>query len=97
MSLNNYDIFKSHLITEKSSTLEESLNKYTFTVLKAVDKKKIKKAFEEVFETKVSKVNIINSKPTSRVFKGVKGKISASKKAIVTLMHGHTIKNLLGV
>jgi large subunit ribosomal protein L23 len=97
MSLNNYDIFKSHLITEKSSAFEEHLNKYTFIVLKGVDKNKIKKAFEVVFETKVSKVNIINYKSTSRVFKGVKGKTSGFKKAIVTLEKNHTIKNLLGV
>ena len=99
MSLNIYDIFKSHVITEKSNRLEslENGKKYTFIVNKQVGKKEVKNAFEIVFETKVSKVNIINYQPTTRVFKGCKGKLSGFKKVIVTLDDNYPIKNLAGI
>jgi large subunit ribosomal protein L23 len=96
MILNVYDLIKNYLVTEKSNDLQKQ-NKYSFIVNKLANKTTVKKAVEQVFQTKVIKVNIINSKATSRVFKGVKGKVSGSKKAVVTLAEGYEIKDLGGV
>jgi large subunit ribosomal protein L23 len=96
MILNVYDLIKNYLVTEKSNDLQKQ-NKYSFIVNKLANKTTVKKAVEQVFQTKVIKVNIINSKATSRVFKGVKGKVSGSKKAVVTLAEGCEIKDLGGV
>ena len=51
------DIIKHPLSTEKSIRLMESENKLIFVVDKRAKKEDIKRAIEEVFKVKVSKVN----------------------------------------
>ena len=48
----------SHM-TEKSVALIEKENKIVFVVDRQADKKKIKEAFEKLFEVKVDKINTL--------------------------------------
>lgn len=91
------------IMSEKSTQLSESLNKYVFQVEKKANKLEIKKAVEERFKVKVKKVATLNQrgklKNTSmrsggRVIR-TSGYRSGYKKAIVTLMEGHNI-DLIG-
>lgn len=78
-----YDIVKKPLLTEKSNSFE-SLGKYVFIVNSKSNKLQVKKAVEEIFNVKVTKVNVINMDGKAKVFKGRKGKRASYKKAIIT-------------
>ena len=58
MIMASKDIIKYPLSTEKSIRLMESENKLIFVVSKKAKRDEIKKAIEELFSAKVSKVNI---------------------------------------
>ena len=91
-----YDIIKSPLYSEKS-TANMQFSKYTFKVANTATKQQIKKAFKEIFNTELLKVNILNSKPKNKIFKGVSGVRSGYKKAIVTVEKGKTFEFISGV
>ena len=64
-----YEVIKHPLSTEKSLRLMESENKLIFAVHMKAQKKDIKRAIEEVFKTKVVKVNTyITSKSEKRAY-----------------------------
>lgn len=90
-----YDLIKTPIVTEKTNALK-SENKYVFHVEKCANKLSVQKAIENIFDVKVEKVNIINKKPTSRVFKGIRGKVPGLKKAVVTLVKGCHIEDFSG-
>ena len=81
------------ILTEKGSVLTEMQNKYLFKVNKTSNKIEIKKAVEQKFKVKVSKVAIINVKGKSKSMSvkssgrtiRTQGKRASWKKAIVTL------------
>ena len=52
-----YKILKYPYMTEKSISLVERENKIVFVVERKSTKEQIKKAFEQVFEVKVAKIN----------------------------------------
>ena len=93
----------SPVMSEKSNKLAESLNKFVFKVDNKANKLDIKKSIEERFKVKVKKVATINQrgkiKNTSMRSGGkvirTSGYRSGFKKAIITLMDGHTI-DLIG-
>ena len=58
-----YDIIKAPIITEQSTKMIESDNRYTFKVDRKANKVEIKKAVETIFNVKVLKVNTINVLP----------------------------------
>jgi large subunit ribosomal protein L23 len=89
-SYNSYEIIRRPLITEKSTSLGED-RKYVFEVAKGSFKASIKKAVEQIFEVKVKSVNILNQKGKVKKFKGIKGRRSDLRKAIVTLEKDHVI------
>jgi large subunit ribosomal protein L23 len=79
-----HDVIIRPIITEKSMKgIAE--RKYTFRVATDATKPQIKKAVEELFGVKVSKVNTMNVRGRYRrqTYKG--GYTAATKKAIVTL------------
>lgn len=78
------DIIKAPIVTEKSSE-DITLGKYTFKVDKRANKVQIAKAVEELFNVKVLKVNTMNYKGKYVNYRGIKGKRSDFKKAIVTI------------
>ena len=93
--LHLYDIIRRPIITEKTTLLAESDNKYVFEVARQANKIQIKEAVEEIFELegKVLKVNTMNM-PAKRGRRGRSAYIRSSrwKKAIVTLEEGVTIE-----
>jgi large subunit ribosomal protein L23 len=89
-SYQHYDLIRSPIITEKTTILSEQ-NKFTFHVADYAEKSFIKTAIEKIFAVKVKKVNIINVKGKKKRFKGVIGRQSDKKKAIVTLQKDYTI------
>ncbi|WP_455478224.1 50S ribosomal protein L23 [Bartonella sp. B10] len=88
--LRHYDIIVSPVITEKSTMISE-YNQVAFNVAMRVTKLEIKAAVEALFNVKVKAVNTIIRKGKVKRFKGVVGRQSDVKKAIVTLVHGHSI------
>tara|TARA_A100000164_G_scaffold374553_1_gene407770 strand:+ start:232 stop:525 length:294 start_codon:yes stop_codon:yes gene_type:complete len=84
------DIIISPIVTEKSTLLQES-GKYTFKISKHADKISVKKAIEEIFEVKVSSVNIIVKKGKPKTFGRNRIITPGFKKAIVSLIDGDTI------
>lgn len=91
-----YDLIKKPIITEKSTILGEQ-NKYVFEVLPSANKQSLKKTVEEIFNVKVKAVNVLNQKGKVKKFKGVTGRRSDVKKAIVTLEKDYTIDFAGGV
>ncbi len=94
--LSHYDIIRSPVITEKSTTASEQ-DKVVFIVSKAATKPQIKDAVEALFEVKVAAVNTLNRKGKTRRFRGVLGRLSDTKRAIVTLAEGQSIDVTTGL
>jgi large subunit ribosomal protein L23 len=90
------DVLLTPHTTEKATYLS-GMNKYVFKVANDATSPEVKQAVEQIFSTKVLKVNMINVEGKKKVFKGRKGKRSDFKKAIVTLEKGKTIDISAGV
>jgi large subunit ribosomal protein L23 len=86
----NSDLLISPVITEKTTLLQER-GKYTFKVSKEATNTQIKDAVTEIFNVKVSSVNILNKKGKPKTFGRNKVITPGSKRAIVTLVSGETI------
>ena len=78
------DIIIAPVITE-ASMAAITQKKYTFRVMKKVNKQEIAAAVEELFGVKVAKVNTINVRGRSKRMGLHSGKTADWKKAIVTL------------
>ncbi len=86
------EIIKRPIITEKSMLLVEQQNKYTFSVDKRANKVQIKKAVEELFNVKVTKVHKIKTAPKKKRVGQYTGFKAEVVKAVVTLAKGDTIE-----
>ena len=91
-----YQIILNPLVTEKS-TQQSEFNKMVFSVPVNATKLEVKSSIEKIFSVKVKSVNTILSKGKVKRFKGVLGRRSNTKKAIVTLAPGNTIDLSVGV
>lgn len=91
-----YEIIRSPHVTEKA-TLGSQYSQVTFKVPNTATKPSIKKAVEVLFDVKVKRVNTLIQKGKTKRFKGVAGKRSDFKKAVVTLEEGQTIDAGAGV
>lgn len=91
-----YDIIKSPVITEKA-TMGSEFNQVTFRVPLDASKPEIKAAVEGVFKVEVKAVNTLIQKGKVKRFRGLVGKRSDVKKAVITLAAGHTIDVTTGV
>jgi large subunit ribosomal protein L23 len=85
-----YDAIVAPVITEKSTNLGEQ-NKYVFKVRLDADKPLIKSAVESIFGVSVDKINTIKVKGKTKGRKGIMGRKSDYKKAIVTVKQGQAI------
>lgn len=88
--LRHYDIIVSPVISEKSTMISE-YNQVTFNVAPKATKLEIKAAVEALFSVKVKAVNTLVRKGKVKRFKGILGRQSNVKKAIVTLENGQSI------
>lgn len=91
-----YDVILGPVVTEKSTMLSEN-NVVTFNVPMTASKPEIKAAVEALFSVKVEKVNTIRQNGKTKRFKGVMGRRSDKKKAMVKLAEGHSIDVTTGV
>jgi large subunit ribosomal protein L23 len=94
--LRHYDTIIAPVITEKSTAASEH-NKVVFQVAGKATKPEIKAAVEALFNVKVSAVNTLNRKGKNKRFRGVPGKQTGFKKAVVTLVEGHSIDVTTGL
>ena len=94
--IKHYDVIMNPVVTEKSTFLSEN-NVVTFNVPMTATKPEIKAAVEGLFSVKVEKVNTLRQNGKSKRFKGVMGRRSDKKKAMVKLAEGHSIDVTTGV
>lgn len=91
-----YDVILSPAITEKATMMSEH-NQVMFDVARSATKPDIKLAVETLFGVKVKAVNTLLRKGKVKRFRGIRGKQSDVKKAIVTLEEGHSIDVTTGL
>ena len=91
-----YEIIRAPVITEKSTIISEH-NQVSFKVAMDATKPEIKAAIEGLFSVKVMAVNTLRQKGTLKRFRGILGKQSDYKKAIITLADGDSIDITTGV
>jgi large subunit ribosomal protein L23 len=92
----HYDIITAPIITEKS-TMGSEYGQVTFRVPLTATKPEIKAAVEALFKVNVTAVNTLISKGKTKRFRGLPGRRSDVKKAIVTLAAGQSIDVTTGV
>jgi large subunit ribosomal protein L23 len=96
IKLGHYDVIRRPVITEKATTASEH-GKIVFLVAPSATKGEIKAAVEALFKVKVTKVNTLVRKGKNRRFRGIAGRTSDSKRAIVTLQEGQMIDVTTGL
>ena len=94
--LRHYDTIIAPVITEKSTMASEH-NQVVFKVANGATKPEIKAAVEALFNVKVAGVNTLVRKGKLKRFRGIKGRQKDYKKAIVTLVEGHSIDVTTGL
>jgi len=92
----HYDTVLAPVITEKATLLSEQ-NKVVFRVAQDATKDEIAAAVEELFKVTVIKVNTMITKGKTKRFRGIMGRRSDVKKAIVTLAQGQSIDITTGL
>ena len=92
----HYDVIVSPIITEKSTAASEQ-NKVLFNVRLDATKADIKSAIEALFNVKVAKVNTLRRLGKIKRFRNTTGKLSDTKKAIITLAEGQSVDLSAGV
>ena len=95
-NIKHYDVILGPVVTEKSTMLSEH-NVVTFNVPMTATKSEIKAAVEGLFSVTVEKVNTLRQNGKTKRFKGVMGRRSDSKKAMVKLAEGDSIDVTTGV
>jgi large subunit ribosomal protein L23 len=100
MSRSPVDVIQGPLVTERSYSLYQQ-GRYTFRVAKDATKPEIARALEEVYEAQGIRVLAVNTirvrgKVRRTGQRGVTGRTSDWKKAIVTLQPGQRLEGLFG-
>lgn len=86
------NIIRGILVTEKGTHLMEQGNQYLFKVDRAANKIDIKRAVEEAFTVRVTKVNTMNRSGKKKRERTMSfGHTSGWKRAVVTLRQGDSI------
>ena len=97
LNMNVWDILKSPVITEKSVLLKEATSDegegqvLSFKVDRKASKDDIRKAVEEIFSVKVSKIRTVNYEGKMKRRGRHEGRRASFKKAYVTLQKGEPI------
>lgn len=91
-----YNIIRQPHITEKA-TMGSEHGQVTFQVSLDSTKPQIKEAVETLFGVKVKGVNTMIQKGKNKRFKGIMGRRSDFKKAIITLEEGEMIDTGTGI
>jgi large subunit ribosomal protein L23 len=91
MKKNPRDVVFEPVVSEKSYDLIQDFNTYTFLVDKRANQTQIKQAIAEIFDVRVTRVNIINRKGKVKRTGWKMGKRPDTKRALVTLAVGSSI------
>jgi large subunit ribosomal protein L23 len=91
MSLTHHQIIKSHIVTERTTLLKQTLSEYVFEVDKRANKHAIKEAIERVFNVKVDLVRTMIVPGKMKRQGRFEGKSSTWKKAVVRLKEKQVI------
>jgi large subunit ribosomal protein L23 len=87
-----HGIVQRMLVTEKGTTLQQKHNQYLFRVHPAANKLEIKRAVEQLFKVKVTRVNtMVRAGKNKRLRSMNYGMTSDWKRAVVTLKEGDKI------
>ena len=92
----HYDVIRKPIITEKATMASEN-GAVVFEVAIDANKPAIKDAVEALFGVKVKAVNTMLRKGKVKRFRGIIGKQSDVKKAVVTLVDGQSIDIATGL
>ncbi|MGA6927105.1 MAG: 50S ribosomal protein L23 [Desulfosarcina sp.] len=95
--MNQFDIIKRPVITEKTTTQKEAYNQLSFEVDKRANRVEITRAIEKIFNVNVAKTRTVHVKGKIKRRGRIVGKRKDWKKAIVTLMPGERIDFFEGV
>jgi len=87
IQFSDYEVLISPVLTEKSLS-DETGSVHVFKVENMVNKKQVQRAVENIFNVKVLKVGIVNTKGKVKTFKNKIGKQKDTKKAYVRLESG---------
>ena len=93
-----YTVLLRPIVTEKTTGLAEQ-GKYVFEVDRRANKMQIREAVEIGFQVAVRKVNVMTVRRRAPRFRRAAGStvVTTSKKAVVTLAPGYSIKLFEGV
>ncbi len=83
--MNQYDIIRRPIVTEKTSLMKEGSNQYVFEVSRDANKIEIARAVEQLFKVKVVSVQVMNMEGKKRRLGKFAGKRADWRKAIVKL------------
>lgn len=90
--MNSFEIIKTARLTEKGTRQGTKYNQYTLVADRRASKPQIKRAVEELFKVKVTRVNTLNVRGKARRKRTLQaGRDENWKKAIVTLKEGDKI------
>jgi large subunit ribosomal protein L23 len=95
--LEEYQILRKPMITEKSSTLKDNNNQVVFEVDPKANKSEISKAVEKLFKVTVLSVRTQNRSGKRKRLGKHLGRRKSWKKAIVTLRQGDRVDFFEGV
>ncbi len=85
------EVLVTPILSEKSVTIKDTQNRYTFKVHSDSNKVDIKKAVETLFKVKVDKVRTMNFMGKMHKVGRYEGRRSDWKKAVVTVKAGQKI------
>lgn len=90
--MNSFEIIRTVRLTEKGTRQGENYNQYTVVADPRANKTQIRRAVQELFKVKVTKVNTLNVRGKYRRQRTKQaGQAPSWKKAIVTLKEGDKI------
>jgi large subunit ribosomal protein L23 len=90
--MNTFEVIKTVRLTEKGTRQGEKHNQYTVVADPRANKTEIRRAVQELFKVKVTKVNTLNVRGKFRRQRTSQaGQAPSWKKAIVTLKKGDKI------
>jgi large subunit ribosomal protein L23 len=95
--MNNYNIIKAPIVSEKSNMQKELANQLTFEVDKKANRIEIKKAVQNLFNVKVDSVRTMQIKGKYKQRGRIIGKRRDWKKAVVKLKPGERIEIFEGI
>ena len=86
-----YQVLLAPHVSEKATLMADANGQHVFKVLPDANKAEIKQAVESLFEVKVARVRVVNTKGKAKRFGQREGKRSDWRKAYVTLAEGQDI------